>query len=254
MAGSQASSMMTVLVVSCDEYSDLLGPFIELFWKYWPDCPFELVQCGQTVAAKGFDRSLLCGAGKNWSERLDYALAKISAPYVLLLLDDYFISSRVDTALILRRLEEARRTDALNFRLCPDPPRAVKNTAYSISCKVGIWNRECLHSLVKKTGSAWEFERFGSFMFDESDSRPLMVTEKLEFPFVDAVHKGYWEKRGVACMSENGIVYDFSRRGEPPLKVRLRESLKSLVFKIFPADLIVKEQNAMEKLLKRFRS
>jgi hypothetical protein len=80
------------------------------------------------------------------------------------------------------------------------------------------------------------------------------VTEKLEFPFVDAVHKGYWEKRGIACMSENGIVYDFSRRAVPPLKVRLKEGLKSLIFKIFPADLIVKEQNAVEKLLKRVRS
>lgn len=253
MTGSRESSAMTVLVASCDEYSDLLGPFVDLFRKYWPDCPFELVQCGQAVAAEGFDRTLLCGGGRNWSERLDCALAKISTPYVLLLLDDYFVSSRVDTDLILRRLEEARGADALNFRLCPDPPRAVKNTAYSISCKVGIWNREFLHSLVKKTGSAWEFERFGSFMFDESDPRPLMVTEKLEFPFIDAVHKGYWEKEGIACMAENGIAYDFSRRGAPPLAVRLKEGFKSLVFRIFPADLIVKVQNAAERLLKRVR-
>lgn len=234
---------MTVLVATCDEYADVVGPFVELFRRYWPDCPFELVQSAESVAADGFDRVVKAGSGRNWSERLNHALETVSTPYVLLLLDDYFLSSPVDTSLILRRLDEAEAADALNYRLCPDPPRAVKNTAYSVSCKAGIWNTRFLLDLTARTRSAWEFERFGSYMFDPGDPRPIMVTEKCEFPFVDAVHKGYWEKRGIELLRRCAVACDFTRRGTPPFRARMLELAKTLAFNIFPADWIVRVQN-----------
>ena len=233
----------TVLVTSCDAYRDVEGPFLQLFRKYWPDCPFELVVNGETGCVDGFDRFILSGKGKSWSEMLVEALERIDTPYVIMLMNDYYLVSPVDTGLVLRRLCEAKDRDALNYRLCPKPPRAVKNTAYSVSCQAGIWNRGFLLDLAKRTRSAWEFERYGSFMFDESDSRPLLVTATKEFPFIDAVHKGYWEKFGVECLASNGIDYDFSLRGLPPLRVRIAESLKSLVFAVFPHTLIVRVQN-----------
>ena len=33
----------TVLVTSCDAYRDVEAPFLKLFRKYWPDCPFDLM-------------------------------------------------------------------------------------------------------------------------------------------------------------------------------------------------------------------
>lgn len=232
----------TVLVTSCDAYRDVEGPFLQLFRKYWPDCPFELVVNGESGAEKGFDRAVLSGKGKSWSQMLVEALDQIATPYVIMLMNDYYLESTVDTKLILRRLAEASEKDALNYRLCPDPPRAVKNTAYSVSCKAGIWNRLFLRNLASKTKSAWEFERYGSFMFDESDDRPLLLTKNLEFPFLDVVHKGYWEPWGVELMKREGIAYDFSKRGTPPFRIRVKERLKSLVFNLNP-DLVTRVQN-----------
>ena len=232
----------TVLVTSCDAYRDVEAPFLKLFRKYWPDCPFELVVNGETSAVEGFDRMLLSGKGKTWSQMLVEALDRIETPYVIMLMNDYFLESTVDTGLILRRLSEAKEKDAINYRLCPDPPRAVKNTAYSVSCKAGIWNREFLRDLAAKTKSAWEFERYGSYMFDEADPRPLLVTEKQEFPFLDVVHKGYWEPWGVALLKREGIAYDFSRRGTPPASVRLKEWAKNVIFRLNP-DLVTRIQN-----------
>ena len=34
---------LSVIVTSCDAYHDVETPFIMLFRKHWPDCPFELV-------------------------------------------------------------------------------------------------------------------------------------------------------------------------------------------------------------------
>ena len=236
------NSDCTVLVTSCDAYRDVEGPFLTLFRRYWPDCPFELVVNGETGAVDGFDRAVLSGKGKTWSLMLAEALDAVATPYVLMLMNDYYLESPVDTALFLRRLGEAKARDALNYRLCPDPPRAVKNTAYAVSCKAGIWNRDFLRDLAARTKSAWEFERYGSFMFDMGDPRPILVTERLEFPFLDVVHKGYWEPFGVELLRREGIAVDFAKRTLPPLGVRMREAVKNRIFRLSP-ELVTRVQN-----------
>jgi len=236
----------TVVVTSCDKYADILPPFSALWKKFWPDCPFETVLITETIptAAEGFDRVICTGKGKNWSEMLAEALKAVMTPYVLMLMNDYYLAERVDTEKILGLLAKCKTADALNLRMNPTPKTAVKNTAYSVSCQAGFWNREFLRDLASKTKSAWEFERYGSFMFDEGDPRPLLVTDKKEFPFLDVVHKGYWEPFGVRLLAENGIVYSGSRTS-PPLKVRFVEAVKSLIFAVFPWNFILRVQNAL---------
>ena len=260
MAGPNVSDRCTVLVTSCDRYRDIEAPFLALWRRHWSDCPFELVAVRESsdgdggAAADGFDRVVATGQGLSWSEMLAFALERISTPYVLMLMNDYLLDSRVDTARQLELLSRAEAADALNLRMNPNPPRAVKNSAYAVSCQAGYWNREFLLGLARRTKSAWEFERYGSYMFDESDPRPIMVTERKEFPFVDALHKGYWEPFGVDVCERNGIAIDFTVRGRPPLSVRLREGMKGLIFAIFPWTLIVRIQNILGAGMKEKRS
>ena len=255
---SAMKDKMTILVASCDKYADLLEPFAELWAKYWPDCPFETVLVTETVpeTAYCFDRVVACGKGGNWCERLVRALETISTPYIMMLCDDYFLASKVDTPQILRRLDQALRYDAANLRLIPNPVPGPKNsmpaedglleyrknTAYCIATQAGIWNREFLKGLAIGKASIWEFERYGSFDLN-GETRRLLVTAEKEFPFIDAVHKGHWERFAVKCLSDNGINYDFTKRGLPPLKTRVIEDFKALVFALIPNDLIVRVQN-----------
>ncbi len=248
----------TVLVCSCDKYADLLAPFATLWRKYWPDCPFETVLVTETAPNDKlcFNRVVACGKGGNWCGRLVEALEAIATPYVIMLCDDYYLSSPVDTAGILLRLGQAKNYDAANLRLIPNPVPGArnsspadgglfeyrKNTAYCIATQAGIWNREFLLGLARGKSSIWEFERYGSFDVGD-ETRPLLVTPTKEFPFIDAVHKGHWEKLGVKCLADNGIDYDFSRRGLPPFKVRVIESLKAFIFAVVPNDWIVRVQN-----------
>jgi hypothetical protein len=248
----------TVLVCSCDRYADLLQPFSVLWRKFWPDCPFETVLVTETapLAASSlcFDRVIACGPGGNWCSRLVQALDKIETPYVLMLCDDYYLEAPVDTARILERLVQAQAFDAVNLRLIPNPKPSVpfrdglfeyrKQTAYCIATQAGIWSRDFLRGLADGKASIWEFERLGSFAVAD-EKRPLLVTPTREFPFVDAVHKGCWEKFGLAVCRANGIEPDLSVRGLPPFRTRFVEGLKALVFAIFPASLIVRIQNAL---------
>lgn len=249
----------TVLVCSCDKYADLLGPFITLFHKYWQDCPFNVVLVTETdPGIDGFDRIIACGSGLNWASRLEKALGEVDTPYVLMLCDDYYLSEKVDTTRILALLSQAESMDAANLRMIPNPPTKANNskpscgglleykkdTAYCIATQAGFWNREFLRNLAHGKSSIWEFERYGSFEVG-NEARPLLVTPTKEFPFIDAVHKGHWEKFGVKCLADNGIDYDFMKRGLPPFKTRLVEGLKGLLFAIFPWSFIVRVQNLL---------
>lgn len=244
----------TVLVCSCDKYADLQGLFAKLFRKFWSDCPFELVLVTETdLKAEGFDRVIACGDGTNWASRLVTALDTVTTSQVLMLCDDYFLAAPVDTTRLLKRLDDLKAANAVNLRLVPNPrngrPRAdglmeyPKNTAYCISTLAGFWDRSFLRNLAKGKSSIWEFERYGSFEV-ENEARPILATVKQEFPFVDAVHKGHWEKFGVRVCRENGLDVDFAKRGLPPLSAKVKEGLKALVFALVPNTWIVRVQNA----------
>lgn len=250
----------TVLVCSCDKYADLLDPFLALFRKYWPNCPFELTLVTESeptlVGPYAFDRTIACGPGLNWASRLVLALAQVKTPYVLLLCDDYYLSEPVDTPRLLRRLNQMKTLGASNLRMIPNPkPTAAnatphegglfeykKNSAYCIATQAGFWAKDFLLRLAKPVASIWEFERYGSYAVAD-DPRPLLVTPTKEFPFLDAVHKGHWESFGKACVEANAIPYDFTKRGLPPLTIRIKEGLKAVVFAIVPNGWIVRIQN-----------
>ena len=249
----------TVVVGSCDRYADLLGPINALVRKFWPDCPFEVVLVTESDPhIEGFDRTIACGSGMNWASRMEKALGEVSTPAVLMLCDDYYLSSPVETEKMLLRLGQMNAQNAVNLRLIPNPvPRSGnskpvdyglfeyrKNTAYCIATQAGFWDREFLKGLLHGKASIWEFERYGSFEVGE-EPRSILVTPEKEFPFVDAVHKGHWEKFGLAVCRANSIEPDLSVRGMPPFKTRLVEGLKAFVFAIFPASLIVRVQNAL---------
>lgn len=250
----------TVVIASCDKYADLLAPFSALWRQFWPDCPYRVVLVTETApAGEGlcFDEVLAMGGGHSWGWRLSRALARVGSPRVILLCDDYFLCDRVDTEKIASRVRQSLDLDALNLRLIPNPATAVprpddptlgayrKNTAYCIATQAGIWDREFLAELAGRTASIWEFERRGSYSFEDEDGRPILCTLSKEFPFVDAVHKGYWEPSGLQLCRENGVAVDREIRNAPPILVVFREWVKGVVFRLSPG-LIVRIQNRLD--------
>lgn len=247
----------TIVVAGCDKYADLLAPFSALWRQFWPDCPYRVVLVTETAPTEGklcFDEVFAMGDGHSWGWRLSRALAHLATPRVILLCDDYFLCGRVDTGRIAARVRQSLEADALNLRLIPNPAtmepwpadptlgRYRKNTAYCISTLAGIWDREFLAGLSGKTESIWEFERQGSYSFPGDEGRPLLCTREQDFPFVDAVHKGHWEKFGVRLCRERNVPIDLSARTLPPFSRRLVEWAKGVVFRISPG-LIVRIQN-----------
>ena len=263
----------TVVVCSCDAYADLLPAFSRLWRRFWADCPFEVVLVTESAPTglECFDRVIACGKGGSWCSRLVESLRQVATPAVLLLCDDYFLESPVDTELVLRRLSQLLSSGAANLRMIPNPKPVRANsepssavdglleyrpfTAYRVATQAGLWDRAFLAALAAGKSSIWEFERYGSFD-PAASARRMLVTPSKEFPFVDAVHKGHWETWGLEVCRANGIDVSGTGRTLPPLRVRITEGLKGMAFRLLPTTALVKFQNrfslgAKEKPQKR---
>ena len=128
----------SLLISSCDSYDDLWRPFFTLLKKNWPDCAYKKYLITEN---KKFDDlnvlSLSLGLNLSWSSLLIKALDKIETPYVLLMLEDFFIHSKVDNKLIQDLLQTAisKNMNLLRLNPRPGPTRIIPNV-----CEFGILN------------------------------------------------------------------------------------------------------------------
>lgn len=219
----------TVVVMSCDSHADIAEVFIGMFRRFWPDCPFDVVLVAETKNdISGFDR-VACPGKIGWGARLAAVLGGLSSQYVLLLCDDYLLSAKIDSSLVLGRLADAGRHDVMNLRLavCASSVRYLvpysdtglmeypKDALYCVATQPGYWNRESLLRIARRTGDAWDFERTGSCIAAD-DRRLVLVTEKCEFPYVDSVRRGLWYRPAVRFCLKAGVPIDVKRRPARP--------------------------------------
>jgi hypothetical protein len=198
------SSDCVVVVSSCDAYSDLWAPFFNLFFKYWDDCPFEIVLCANF---KTFDdkrvKTFLIGEDKGWSKGMLKVLDSIQAPNILLLLEDFFIEAPVDSAQILKYVNWVKQNNANVLRLCtvPGPNGASSNEEigiisvgadYRISTQAAIWNKDCLFSLIKEDESIWQFELIGTKRSDVLYKDGFYGVWKTVLHYHHVVERGRW--------------------------------------------------------------
>lgn len=168
--------LVSMLVLSCDNYSDLWDDFFNLKEKFWPNCPYKWY-----VVTESFDfkkRGVLtikCGKELNWTGRFRYALNQISSPIVGVFLEDYFIKSPIDDDRIFSFINLMIKDNVsyLNLgdvfkKLCNYRDKAYysdhliiipKHWRYGINTSAALWNKEYLLTKIgDKDISAWQFE------------------------------------------------------------------------------------------------
>lgn len=234
----------TILVNSCDAYEDLWAPFFTLLKKNWPACPYPIVLNTETKAYHNDDidvRTVPLGEKAytmSWSMRLYKVLQTIKTPYVIFLLDDFFIEQPVD----MPRLEQCiawmkndKKIASFSFApsLWPDVPDnrfpgfvlRGRNTAYKANCQAAVWRTDVLRSLLRKKETPWEFEEYATvranhtrlkYYAAQKDSKMIIAYDWMPG---GAVHRGKWTRHVPALFTDNHIDIDLSRRGmdEAPL-------------------------------------
>ncbi len=245
----QVSTRMTIVTSSCDQYADLLGPFSQLFKKYWKDCQYPSVLVTESKPAipepNAFDKMDGWGSQTPWSDRLLFTLRELNTPYILLVLDDFLMCGPFSNEQAERYLDILQEHNAAAIRLAPLPKpqreitpeygEYVKGKAYRVSAQVGIWNRSYLISLLEELSPSelWNFERSGSFVSEKHDA-PFLGTYAMVFPYIEMICKARWLSSGLKFCKREGVTLDVSKRETEPRWFLLYRQVRGVIFRINP--------------------
>ena len=216
-----------VLVVSCDNYSDLWEPFFELFRRFWPDCSFPVYLLTNKMKPEIRNLTVLSvGEDISWSDNLLKALTLIPEDHVLLFIDDLFLYDCVNTAAIQQIVTFVVNNDAncviMDPHMKPDYPQneimgvLSKGAIYRTSTVLPIWRKSTLSELLVPGESAWDFEIRGSIRSDAYDG--FYCSRHSILPIMNCVIKGKWQRGFVKKVESLGMTVNLTRRPIMTLK------------------------------------
>ncbi len=219
---SKERTETSLLVSSCDAYSDLWEPFFTLFWRYWPDCPFPVFLESNV---KHFDHprvtTLKLGAETRWGAMTRSALDLIPGEQVLLFLDDYLLVGPVTTASVRECCRLFKELGGNYLRLRPNPPpdRTIpglslvgeisRGQEYRTSLETALWKKSMLMELARDEYSPWEMEAQGTERSRQYDGFYSVTREII--PRHNGVERGVWLRYNLPVLRQAGIVLDGSR-------------------------------------------
>ena len=213
-----------VIIPSCDAYGDLWAPFLALFQKFWPDCPFPVILGTNTAEfTNGKVIGMPCPGGNVWSIRVKYLLDTIESKNIILCLEDYFLTRAVDNSRVHSAIEIMERAKAVTMRLTPKPPpdrrlvghpdfgEVLPGAPFRVSTQIGVWDRAYLAGLLAPAESIWDFELIGSRRSDQ-DGRLFLGSWEDLLPYEQVVERGKWFRWAARKYGRASIGCDLSRR------------------------------------------
>lgn len=165
---------LAIVGIFFDGYYDIWEDFLELFFSRWPDCPYRVYIVNNTADlhySKTYPVEVIhAGEDAEYSKKIQVALEKIDAKYLLVLLEDFFVFSPLERGVLFNITEyivqndiQYYRMDIPDFRIKKQPsgkPVQIEPTSeYTISCQPSIWNRSFLAKCIGTDNyNAWVFE------------------------------------------------------------------------------------------------
>jgi len=236
------SSSIGVVVVSCDNYSDLWEPFFSLFKRFWQDCQFPvyLISNYKEYKTQGVI-SIPVGEDVSWSDNLLTALDKIKEEFILMWIDDLFLLKKVNTETLECICKEFVKVEGNYLRLNPTVKAdssfneyfgvTSKGTVYRASTVLSLWRKDVLQKLLKPGESAWDFEIYGTLRSDKYGG--FYAAYKNHFSVLNCVIKGKWQRNALKKISLPGIDIDADKRSVMTIKEQFITELLWIRNKIF---------------------
>lgn len=246
------SQKCQILVLSYDGFSDVWPIFFDCFFKYWPDCPFEI---NLITNFKEYPdprvKSLKIGKDDSWSDGVIKALDKIDAERILFFFEDHVLDGLVDTAEILDYFNLAVQNKSDSFRLGLSkmrlrprqfPKRGIKKSVvemkrgsmYRVGLNSTFFKKATILALLDKRESAWECEFNGSERSDVFGNFHASGVNIIRIK--NLIVKGMWQKDVLPILANYNInpnergVYEKSKID------KLCEIIMDMIFKFIPSQ------------------
>lgn len=259
---AEIKGKMTMLILSCDKFSDLWDGHVKQLEEYWPERNFKTYIVTDKVSEKKYRNVEVFSAGDNveWSDRLLKALELVDTEYVFITLDDYYLIRPVSVEKMDRLVEMMDQHELDYVRLFKRPTKATKepipgytkayfvesSQKYSVNLYSGIWKTDFMKSCVAEPLNPWQFEVELPKMACEYGAK-CAVSNNKDFVILDVVRKGkllhnsyYYFKRHPGIYNGNRAVNSWGY--EIPLAV------KTIVGRYTPMPV----HNAIKRVMRKF--
>lgn len=259
---------LTVLIIGFDGYKDVWDHDIELMNKYWPNRPKTYLANSELKPDYSNVEIVNAGPNSEWSKKVQVALEKIETPYVMLLLEDFFISDYVDNNQINRAMDLVEREKIKFYQLHVQLIRQTwekgkayngdkrvlivpSDKKYGINLQAAIWNKAYLQEVVG-TGNynAWEFEvnQLGTKNYNADRIEYLIDTRNM-LNITHGIVQSQYLRSAKRKLKKLGIIIPESERKQLSVRADFKYVLKLFMYSVTPKWL-VKPFKAIGRLLK----
>ncbi|MFT7155469.1 MAG: hypothetical protein ACI8Q1_000470 [Parvicella sp.] len=238
------------LVVSCDAYSDLWEPFFQCFFKYWPDCPYQIYLSSNF---KKFPdsrvRSICLGEDSDYSTNLIAILRQIEEENLIFWFEDVFLAGRVDTQRVVSLVNKLSVNDISYLKLSIDYPWVYttefvdligpipKGVKYRGAVGMAYYKKSLLAKMLIPGLSAWQMDK-SDISNTMKESFYALSTQGLKnppFKYEHAVIKGRWSYPTPKFLESEGLGHCIKNRKRQSKKDHLYIQLFWLRLKLYKA-------------------
>ena len=261
------TNRMTLLIHSCNAYSDLWDGQVTLLERNWKDrnIPTVILTDENKNNYRYDNVEILCaGEGKEITERLAAALPHIKTEYVFVTLDDYYLLQPVNNDRIAYLLDQMDAQSLDYIRLFPVPPSKdsigdglykihyeEKKSSYYVNLYAGIWRKSFIEKTLGDKRNAWQYEVSLTPLVRELKT-PCAMTYGNEYVFLDVVRKGKLLHKAYRYFKKDPVY-----KGTRPVIARREEyklAFRTFLNRVLPRKVTQKLKNFMIKRGKTFYS
>lgn len=247
---------LTVIISTCDKFSDLWDANIQLLNKNWADRNVDTFLVTDKPTDRMFENVtvIAAGEGKEITERLKAVLPLVKTKYILFTLDDYFLTLPIVDAEIVDDIRVMEKHNLDFMRIFVVSKKHLRNRKaveieknifllnnyagdYIVTLYAGIWQKKFMEQTLTETMNAWQYEVSLTKKARELKAR-CADSRRGELPILDVIRKGKVLTKARKYFNENPI-YEGSRenmkiKDEWMLTIRtwLREWLPKPLFEL----------------------
>ena len=227
---------LTIVINTCDDYSDVLDIFFHAFNEHWPECPYPIVinteSKSYSYPARVHNHASNT-ISDDWGERFRFTLSTVETEFALILYDDFILEASVDQKAIDAALQILREQSgaAVTYLIDTSLPLAdhshsaqfvpIKPKAqYRLNSAPAIWRKQALLDYTTAGDTPWSWEVFGTYrtwgdgkiFYSLNPNRPPIYP--YNYSKGGAIYRGKWVRAVVDVVAPKyPLNIDWTKRG-----------------------------------------
>ncbi len=184
---------LSIVISSCNKYHYLWDIQLQLFDRFWPECPYDihvisensqLPAISTNLKLNNFNTNKQPTGPSDWSPALKSMLESLDSEYVLYLQEDYVFTDYVQEENFTSILQHAITNNINYIRFYTGPPgngdvvsinesvgirEILPGTPWRNNLMLALWKRDTLLSMLKSHTNItpWHFEHISSNQYDK---------------------------------------------------------------------------------------